>query len=376
MVSRSTENSLGAMVVNTATTEEAGGSVFGVARYNHNLGEQSRAGGMLVVRQDFAKGALLPVTNIVPVIDGLARAGPLTLSATGTGSFTQEGPTVAPKLGGAGTANAQIQDNWGELNVSLTGISPDYDARAGFVGRTEVLVANCRWYFDLRPTWLPWWLRSIHQYGEVYTVISTRDGSFQEANAYLEPLWVRSSGGDRMWFSGQHSTQVLSEVFSPVPGVAVPKGRYDFDQFTFAAFTEPSRPASAGLVIGGGKYYRADRFSVQAQAGFQPLPHVSLFFRYDYNHFDGQDVLLGGAVTHLLLGEARLALSPKLQLVGSYQRDTSGNFSIANARLVWEFLPLSFVYVVFTDTRSAFVAPDAVGAEQKLVVKVAYTWRL
>jgi len=59
-----------------------------------------------------------------------------------------------------------------------------------------------------------------------------------------------------------------------------------------------------------------------------------------------------------------------------YQRDTSGNFAIANARLAWEFLPLSFLYVVFTDTRSAFAAMGAATGEQKLVVKLTYTWRL
>ena len=60
------------------------------------------------------------------------------------------------------------------------------------------------------------------------------------------------------------------------------------------------------------------------------------------------------AETHLLLVETRLAVSPKLQLIGSYQRDTDGNASVLNARLAWEFLPLSFVYVVVTDTRAAY----------------------
>ncbi len=179
-----------------------------------------------------------------------------------------------------------------------------------------------------------------------------------------------------MWFSAQHSTQVLTQAFSPIPGLNVPKGTYDYDQFGLAVFSETSRVVSAGFNLTGGKYYRAEGLQLLAQAGLQPIPHVALFFRYQLNRFTGQDVVTDAAVTHLLLGEARLALSPKLQLIGSYQRDTSGNYAVANARLAWEFLPLSFVYVVFTDTRSAYVAMNSPTGEQRLVVKLTYTWRL
>ncbi len=374
VISRSTENSFGALVVNTAPTATAQGSLFGVARYMHNLGDESHAGGMLVVRQDFATGSLMPSTNVVPVVDALARFGPLSFDAMATGSVTQDG-TAAPRFGGAGLLSANVQGNWGFVRLATTGLSPDYDARAGFVSRPEVLSNFAEWFFDLRPAWLPWWLRSMHQYGEAYLITSTRDGSFQEANVYLEPVWVRSKWGDRFWVSAQHSWQAIGEVFEPVPGLAVPKGHYEFDQFGVAAYSEPSRVVSAGFNLIGGRYYRADGVHLSTQAGVQPIPHVSLFFRYEYNRFTGQDAAPAGATTHLLLGEARLALNPKLQLIGSYQRDTAGNVGIVNARLAWEFLPLSFVYVVFTDSRNAFPQVGQAAAEQKFVVKLTYTWR-
>jgi hypothetical protein len=103
---------------------------------------------------------------------------------------------------------------------------------------------------------------------------------------------------------------------------------------------------------------------------------VQVSASYSYNRFWGVGVTGEYADTHLLLIESRLALNPKLQLIGSYQRDTAGNASVLNARLAWEFLPLSFLYVVYTDTRSAFPSLDAPATEQRLVAKVAYTWRL
>lgn len=375
IISRSTASSIGALVVNTASTATAGSSLFGVARYTHNVGDESRAGGMLVVRQDFAQGSLMPVTNVVPVADGLARFGPLTIIGMATGSLTQK--ERVSTLGGAGVVTAKVQANWGQLSAGVTALSQDYDARAGFIARGESLVANSTWYFDLRPGWLPSFIRSIHTYGEALLVTSTRDGSFQSGSVYMEPLWVRTSGGDRIWFSAKHSTEALSEPFAGVRGVAVPSGVYNFDEYALVAYSEKSRIVSGGGSMTFGKFYRSDLFQIQVQAGFQPMPHVSLFFRYDFNRFEGPDVLFGTeATTHLLLGEARIALNPKLQLIGSYQRDTSGNRSIANARLAWEFLPLSFLYVVYTDSRSAFAASDSVVSEQKLVMKLTYTWRL
>ena len=48
---------------------------------------------------------------------------------------------------------------------------------------------------------------------------------------------------------------------------------------------------------------------------------------------------------------------------------------VLNARLAWEFLPLSFVYLVVTDTRAAYRAPDLSPSELRVVLKATYTWR-
>jgi hypothetical protein len=128
--------------------------------------------------------------------------------------------------------------------------------------------------------------------------------------------------------------------------------------------------------VAGGRYYSASTLAVSGRVSLQPIPHIQVSASYSYNRFWGQGVVGEFADTHLLLVESRFALNPRLQLIGSYQRDTAGNASVLNARLAWEFLPLSFLYVVYTDTRSAFPSFDAPASEQRLVAKVAYTWRL
>ncbi|MEW5740291.1 MAG: sugar-binding protein [Myxococcota bacterium] len=373
-VYRTPSRSAGALFVSTLATDEAQASVFGVGRYSHNLGEQSRVGGMLVMRHDLPREGADAVTNVVPVVDGLFRAGPVTLE--GAGMFSSTATTQAPAtFGGAGTVSARLQGNWGWLNANFLGVSPRFEARTGFVARPDIVGVGLNGGLDYRPEWLPQAVRSIGPFVDHYTLWGAGDGRFQETNIYFSPLWVLFQGGDESWLYVEKSTQALSDAFEPVPGVSFGAGDYDYARYGWAFLTQASRKASVEGDVSGGTYYSASTFSARVRASVQPIPHVSVAAQYGYNRFWGPGVTGDFADTHLVLVESRLALNPKLQLIGSYQRDTAGNASVLNARLAWEFLPLSFLYVVFTDTRGAYGAPDAPVAEQRLVVKATYTWR-
>jgi len=60
---------------------------------------------------------------------------------------------------------------------------------------------------------------------------------------------------------------------------------------------------------------------------------------------------------HLYSGGLGLALNPKLQGTMHYQYNSMNKTGRWNARLSWEYCPLSFVYLVLNETRSdlAFV---------------------
>ncbi|PZR09369.1 MAG: hypothetical protein DI536_22575 [Archangium gephyra] len=373
-VYRSTERSIGGLVVHTLPTASANSSLFGVARYSQNLGEQSRLGGMVVARHDFDGVGGEGNTNVVPTIDGLYRVGAFTLQATLMGSTTST-RSVGTTFGGAGTLEAKVQGNWGSIAVNALGVSPGFEARSGFVGRTDILGVGAEAELDYRPQWLPSFIRSIGPFVDSLVLWAASTQQFQEATTYFSPLWVLFSGGDEAWLFAESSQQVLTETFEPVNNVSFAPGSYSYERFGAAFLTQASRKASLQGEVAGGEYYTASTVHAMARASVQPLPYVSVAGQYTYNHFWGPGVVGAFAQTHLLLVEGRLALSPKLQLIGSYQRDTDGNASILNARLAWEFLPLSFVYVVLTDTRNAYVAPNTPPSEFRVVAKVTYTWR-
>lgn len=373
-VYRTPSRSAGALVVNTLPSNGTPGAVFAVARYTHNLGDQSRVGAMLVGRHDLAQEGTEGVTNVVSVVDGLYRLGPFTVSGSGMFSSTST-PSAPATFGGAGNVTASLQDNWGWLNVTGLGVSPKFEARTGFVARPDIVGVSVNGGLDYRPAWLPKAIRSIGPITDGYVLWGAGDGRFQEANVFLAPLWMLLRGGDEVWCFVEQSSQVLKDAFEPVPRVSFAPGQYDFARYGLSGFTQASRKVSFGADVSGGGFYSASTFRSSLRGSVQPIPHVSLSASWGYNRFWGPGVTGDFADTHLLLVETRLALNPKLQLIGSYQRDTSGNAAVLNARLAWEFQPLSFVYVVFTDTRGAFTAPDAPVPEQRLVVKLTYTWR-
>jgi Carbohydrate family 9 binding domain-like/Domain of unknown function (DUF5916) len=373
-VYRTVDSSAGALVVNTLSTNVAQGSVFGVARYSHNFGEQSRLGGMVVLRHDLLKADAEAVTNVVPVLDGFYRTGPFTLSATGMGSSTTTAGRT--QFGGAGTLDLGLQGNWGAFDVNMAGTTPRFEALTGFVARPNTFGFGTNGYFDYRPSWLPSAIRAITPSFNTFSLWSSDRAQFQEVGISVSPVWFLMTGGDEAGLFVNHSTSILTETFEPVPKVSFAPGSYQYETIGATAFSQASRKVSVGADVSGGSYYTASVFSASARASVQPIPHIQVSGSYAYNRFWGKGVTGSFADTHLLLLETRLALNPRLQLIGSYQRDTASNATVLNARLAWEFLPLSFVYLVFTDTRSAYPAPDAPASEQRLVAKVTYTWRL
>jgi hypothetical protein len=372
-VYRTVERTAAALVVSTLATPTAQASLFGVARYTHNLGEENHVGGMVVLRHDLGRPGDDAKTNVVPVLDGLFRAGPFTFDVSGMGSASTVGSAV--RYGGAGTFNAHVQGNWGNLYANFFGTSPDFQARTGFIARNNMLGGGLGGSIDLRPAWLPKSVRDFGPFFDLSAIWSADKLAFQELNVTFAPMWVQLAGGDEAWLGVEKSTQVLTDTFAPVPGVSFKPGTYEYDTVDLSVVTQASRKVAGSVGVALGRYYSAQEFRSGLTASVQPLPHVQVSGSWAYNRFWGQGVTGLYAETHLLLVETRLALNPKLQLIASFQRDTAGNAQVVNARLAWEFQPLSFVYLVFTDTRGAYRAPDGSPPGQQLVAKVTYTWR-
>jgi hypothetical protein len=376
-VYRTPTTNAGALVVHTLETAKSPSSLFAIGRYSRNFGDTAKFGGLVAFRHDFAHknadGEWLPSTNVVPTVDGLFRNGPVTIGGSAMTSFLAE--DLKSTVGAAGTGYLNVDSNYGSLNFYGYGLTPGFEARAGFISRDSVASVGFNTEGDFRPAWKPSFLRSITPGVNAYALWNTGNSGFQEADAFIRPLAVLFTGGDEAGVFLGTTAQVLSEPFAPVRNVEFDAGQYSNQRVGFYFNTQNSRPLALAADGSYGSYFSARRLSTNVVTSIQPIPHTQLIARWTANHLWGPGVFAGETTTHLLAFDARFALNPRLSLLASYQRDTSGNASILNTRLSWEFLPLSFIYVVFTDTRSAFPAAGTPPSEQRLTIKATYTWR-
>ncbi|HEU4406443.1 MAG TPA: DUF5916 domain-containing protein [Polyangiaceae bacterium] len=362
----------GALFVRTRPAGSAPGSEFAVARYSRNVGELSRVGAFLTARRDDPRGGAGAVVNVVPGFDGLYRKGQVTLQGMASASSTEGG---APQP--AGFVAAAYESNQFFTRLSETYVGERYDARTGFVARSDVIRTRQEIFHDWRPGFLPAGLRALRAYGNGEVYHRASDGAPQEASGYLEPLWFHLDTSDDAWFSVEGSWQSLDEPFSPLRGVTFPAGEYSYGSLGAVVRSDPSR--KVGFEVRGytGRYYSASWQRAFGKLQLAPLPHLYALASYELGRFaDLPDPALGPRLTHLFQSELRVAATPKLQLAGIAQYNSDAGVASGNARLSWEFEPLSFVYLVYTDARRRYAEDDEPRREQQLMLKITYSYQL
>ena len=79
-------------------------------------------------------------------------------------------------------------------------------------------------------------------------------------------------------------------------------------------------------------------------------------------------------MTHLAGPELRLFLNPRVQWSAFYQYNSAAQRGTLNARFSWEFLPLSFLYVVYNDRQP--IAGGLSPVSRSLIVKLSWLGQL
>jgi len=67
----------------------------------------------------------------------------------------------------------------------------------------------------------------------------------------------------------------------------------------------------------------------------------------------------------------RIALNPRMQLIGFYQKNSENNLSNYNFRFSWEYQPLSYFYIVFNHRGFNNIQMKR-QAEDHAIIKISY----
>jgi hypothetical protein len=346
---RDGNRTLAALAVRQRETDDSPGSTFGVARYTKNYGKENNIGAMVTYRLDDSLGDLdlSSENNTTISIDGLIRPKPdITLTYLLSTSLDSE----TGDTGFAGRISATSRTNAYYIGYISDIVSSDYTPGMGFVFQKDVVTHSPGGYAIVRPKWLPmvrrWdpgvFFNYFHDFEDF--------GNFQQANLYIFPIYTWFKDNSFVEASFTPTWQNINFDFAPL-GVQIDEGNYNYTRYTLRYNSDQSKKLSGSIRYDFGDFYNGTRNTTIAGLRYAPLPHISFTADYEHNNINGLGILQEDLDTDLYTGSLRLALNPRVQLSTFYQYNSFDEQGRWNVRFSWEYMPLSFIYLVFNDTQ-------------------------
>ncbi|MEM9847728.1 MAG: DUF5916 domain-containing protein, partial [Bacteroidota bacterium] len=345
---RSDKQNIGLLAIRQRANEETPASNFAVARYSANLSSQGRIGGMATFRHDEADASGQSTTNTTVTVDGFFRPTQQINSFWMVSGSKTIGAMEDQGLSGA--TWTYYDNNWIYLGHVQAFITEDYNPRVGFVDATNYLLTSPAVIFRLRPKWLP---KFIRQYTPVITTYAYNyldDLSFREGSIRVTPFAVDLQDGSEFSYQIRFDWQSLRNTFSPV-GIDILSGDYQFTSHRFSYEGDFSKKFALSAAYRFGGYFDGKLNTVSSSLRFAPMPHIQLTADYEYNQLIDLGAASKTVETHLIGTELRLALNPRVQLISFLQYNTATDRTTLNSRFVWEYRPLSYIYLVYNDNR-------------------------
>jgi hypothetical protein len=245
----------------------------------------------------------------------------------------------------------------------------------GFVSRKDIIGTTPGMNFYYRGSMLPFKkLLLAYEPGflpEVYYTAST--GKFAEMDLPLWPIWLNFKSGAFFGYNITPIRQHLTDVFQPL-GVSIAPGDYSYLQHEIYLSTDPSKILNLFVDYKTGTYFNGRLNSGDWKLQFAPIPYISLTGEYNHIHFDGVGEQKTTTSVNLYILQGRFALNPRLQLTGIYQKNSLNNADNYNIRLSWEFLPLSYVYLIYNRGVNSMLNNMVVQSqsEDHIIAKISY----
>jgi hypothetical protein len=366
-VLRSLQRNAGVMVMRQRASVTTPATNFFVGRFSENFGSQSRIGGLMTVKNN-SQG-----TNVVTAIDGFFRFH----QSHSLNTMIMRSTTSNSKQNGfAGYAQYYYTNNQWKIWWTETIVTKNFDPQMGFVSRNDVIGTTPGIYYYYRGKYLPFrkWLRAFEPslLTEFYHQAST--GKFIEGQILFNPIWLNFQNGGYLGYIVDPTYEYLTDAFTPL-GIIIPSGKYKFVRHSFYASTDPSRVISINYNSEYGRYFNGKLSYENIALNISPTPHFAFTGQFTRNKFKKVGDPPVSKDVNLYALSARIALNPRIQLIGFYQKNNDNNLSNYNIRFSWEYQPLSYIYIVFN--RRAFDnSLYQKQSEDHAIIKMSYLHQL
>lgn len=374
LIQQDGKQSSGLLIMKQSGDSTENGALFSVLRYKRNISKNFILGGMAVLRENLAGPQQASYLNPVGAVDAFWRVNQ-PLFIRGMGSIS--GNTLTHQKGSAFFSEINYGTNVFGLDWFETVVSKGYQAQTGYVARDNFINTQPNVSVTIHKDWFP---KNVAFYyaqlsADIYNEAST--GALQEANVTLTPFMLIFNNLAQVSINITSSSEYLTEDFSPVRNINIAVGDYYFNRYELYGYTNLGAPFSAEARLSSGKYYSGNLNSYYISLRAAPNPHAEFVVTYTRNDFKNTGTTTASLTTHLLAPGLRLAANPKLLISGFYQYNTDARNGSLNARLSWEYKPLSFIYLVYNNLDNHYHTPFGVPQNQQNgILKLTYIHQL
>jgi hypothetical protein len=369
LTGRSDKSSLGVLAMRQRESDTSPLTHFLVGRYVRNFSKLNRFGAMVTHREESKleqpninlSGARNTTATFNTFLRPNKNLGLETMISTSFDSNQENGLAAHTWIG--------YDKNWANMRFTGQYVSENYNPKTGFLVLDDYVLANPEVLFDLRPKWLPKFIRSYGPDIEFEVYWNASDGRFQQALGNIALIDTEFDKGGDFEFRIFSHWQQLDRSFEPL-GITIAPGFYRFTRYEFRTITDYSRRIAGEAKVQIGNYFDGKLTTYSGRFRVSPVPHVDWNISYIFNRLRNLGVEGVNQDTHLLSTDLRLFLNPRVQLITNYQWNSAEKRNIWNVRFAWEYSPLSFVYLVFNQNEQDGFVNQIGDSKQSLITKV------
>lgn len=370
LVYRSDTRNAGGLFIRQEGNTTTNPANFFVGRYSQNFGKQNRIGTLVSYKDEQTHGTISGRKNFTGTVDGFFRFSQ-GLSESIMGSSTIDSKT---KFGYAVSSQLFYNSNkwvaWWNQSI----VSSRYDPQMGFMARGNTIVTDPGVFLQERGRWLPGFIRTYGPGISYTTYHNATTLALTDRYLNINPVWFQfQNGGIISWYVIL-TKQNLEEGFNPL-NVLINKGSYSYTRHKISLSSDPSKKISASLTGNLGQFYNGNYNSLNAVMSFALIPNLFLSPGIEVGKLDKAGINQTSKNVNLYTVEGRIALNPRLQLSGLFQKTSESNTIAYNTRFSWEYKPLSYLYIVFNNNSllpDNGPLPHIMTVDRQVITKISY----
>jgi hypothetical protein len=327
-------------------TANAASTNFSVVRVNRDIFRRSRIGAIATRRDPIAtatsSGNVNGGANAVYGVDALISPS-ATVSILGYAAKT----TTPGRTGDDASYRGRVDwnaDRYGIQAEHLT-VGADFNPEVGFLRRTAFKRSYGQARFSPRPN-----RKSIRKVYFTGSVDYITDPNLRPESKEVQGTFQMDFNNSDTWtVEVSRNYERLVNRFEVGSGVFVPRGEYTFNQFRATYTFGQQRPVSGSVTAARSGFYGGMLTELTWRGRVELSNRLYLDPTVSFNRVD---VPQGLSNTNLISSRVTYTITTRMFVSALIQYASRTNSITSNARLRWEYIPGSELFVVYSDGRN------------------------